>query len=222
LPNGTECSTGSNTACSESDSCQYGICRPGGGGDEDGDDVCEIDDNCPIFGNSNQSDVDDDGDGDFCDARDADLHLTRAHFRLSEPPRLDSGRIQIRGSFERPELTPFDVEGGVAASVWVAGNGPLEIIWRDYECRSSPDRAVCKTSAGDATLHAAKLPPSSHGVPRSSLLINVRNLGVGPLPPGPVDVVLSNAPGVRYFGIDRVARASGCMLRRRSLSCRSQ
>ena len=44
----------------------------GAGGDTDGDGVCDNDDNCPDVANPDQSDLDDDGIGDACDATPVD------------------------------------------------------------------------------------------------------------------------------------------------------
>jgi parallel beta-helix repeat protein len=63
--NGTSCNSGDT--CSVPDTCQAGACVAGGGGDTDGDGICDLDDNCPNVANPDQSDVDGDGIGDLCD-----------------------------------------------------------------------------------------------------------------------------------------------------------
>jgi len=88
-------------------------------------------------------------------------------------------------------------------TVWVGGAGPLELVWRGDERRSFGGRALCKTASGDAVLCIANLRPSATSGPRSAISMNVRTLVVDPLPLGAMDVVLSNAPGFRFFGIDR-------------------
>lgn len=105
-------------------------------------------------------------------------------------------------------------------TVWVGGAGPLELVWRGDERRSFGGRALCKTASGDAVLCIANLRPSATSGPRSAISMNVRTLVVDPLPLGAMDVVLSNAPGFRLFGIDRTGKAESCTLRPAAPACK--
>src|SRR5439155_946386 len=80
---GGRCDTGSRIACSVPDSCQGGTCVEGGGGDRDGDHICDADDNCPDYANDDQGDLDHDGIGDVCDGNDAKLIVTSLYIRGS-------------------------------------------------------------------------------------------------------------------------------------------
>ncbi|MBK8258962.1 MAG: right-handed parallel beta-helix repeat-containing protein [Polyangiaceae bacterium] len=67
-PNGTACDDGD--VCSSASACQSGQCvATAGGTDTDDDTVCDQVDNCPTVENPSQTDSDNDGVGDACEAQ---------------------------------------------------------------------------------------------------------------------------------------------------------
>lgn len=114
VPDGMTCNSGAD-ACSQADSCQSGVCaNTGGGGDTDGDAVCNADDNCPTTANPGQSDTDQDGIGDACDNNDSptSLVLSVVRLRLDSSDRRDNGSVLVRAL-----LNDNDTAGGLSTAL---------------------------------------------------------------------------------------------------------
>jgi hypothetical protein len=80
------------------------ICR-----DQDGDTVCDADDNCPLAANTDQIDADDDGRGDACDPCTDPLVITDAKLalgKLASPPSDDT--LKWKGALTLPPATTVD------------------------------------------------------------------------------------------------------------------
>ncbi len=129
-PDGTACSTGAGTKCSLPDTCVAGTCTPGGGGDRDGDGICDADDDCPDVADPAQRDLDHDGIADACDPNDAPLTLTRASVK--------KGRgVLARGNFSASAPDAFTTTAGVAVRVTDARGLVALVSWTASECRVS-------------------------------------------------------------------------------------
>jgi hypothetical protein len=106
------CDAGGNATCTQPDSCQSGVCSAGGGGDSDGDKICDADDNCLSTPNE-QSDLDGDGQGDACDPSDAQFNLTSAKFGQSRESK-DNGGIRLKGDVvTTPPRDTFATASGI-------------------------------------------------------------------------------------------------------------
>jgi hypothetical protein len=95
-PDNTVCAVAGLT-CTFPDTCQSGICAPGGGGDTDGDGVCNADDNCPLDPNPDQADLNQDGIGDVCDPEAHMLVLILSDIFIKSVPTVDNGFVRIVG-----------------------------------------------------------------------------------------------------------------------------
>ena len=144
-PDGSPCDTGSRIVCSVPDSCQGGTCVEGGGGDRDGDHICDADDNCPDYANDDQGDLDQDGIGDVCDGNDAKLIVTSLYIRGSRRTG-KYGSIGAKGKFLIEPASPtqsFDSRGGIIARVTDDLALDQTARWEDAECRSLGRSIAC-------------------------------------------------------------------------------
>lgn len=116
--NGSSCSRGTGVQCDSIDRCQDGVCVDQGGGDSDGDLVCDLSDNCPLASNPAQADADGDDFGNVCDSC---FDATGARRFLDDPnPTLmiwRTARVDNANQFDMTRLTadfriPSDVPVG--------------------------------------------------------------------------------------------------------------
>ncbi len=133
-----ECDDG--VACTLIDTCQAGVCVPGGGGDGDGDGICDAEDNCPAVANAGQADLDGDHAGDICDGDDRALNLVVAKVmrNVSKIPSKQNGRIFLKGDFLTLGETPFDASSGFLVRVQ---DGPGASL---LDCRQVNTGIVCR------------------------------------------------------------------------------
>jgi cysteine-rich repeat protein len=206
-PAGTECrpSTG---PCDPAESCsgQAGSCPndlniP----DQDGDAVCDPDDDCPAIADPLQLDTDKDGIGDVCDPCTTvpGVHIERAKVTLSKlgDPAGDE-RIKIRGSAtidEKPPLDPsktglliqlLDGLGGTTIDVTLpaaALDPATKVGWRHRGANAWQYKGGTKEPPGGIQRVILKEDPHDAGIVRFS--INGRN-GTYP-PPAAALVTLS-------------------------------
>lgn len=220
-PNGSACDAGDGTACTQPDTCQAGVCRAGGGGDFDGDGVCAVDDDCPADYDPQQRDLDGDGPGDVCDARDGALNVTQVRIRRSTTIGSggSNGAIVVKGDFltapDAPALDVFGADEGVALSIVDAlsldvSTAPAAFAPGDcavkrngmIRCQSADKRSVARFTP----LRTAP----------SLWRFFVRLLRVEAVPPfeGPVDVALTYGEGV-----DRTGRVGACQRSASGMRC---
>jgi hypothetical protein len=206
VADGTPCNANGDT-CSQPDTCQGGFCRAGGGGDTDGDLVCDADDDCPFVPNPDQDDLDGDGRGDPCDDADAVLSLARVGLRAGA----GRGTVSVTGAFTTaPPRDHFGAEAGIAVEVADAGGTEARITWAASDCvTSGSGRIRCQGADRRA---GAKFAPG-HG---ASVRFGVRLRGLdlaGPLgPPARVRITHGRM-------IDRVGTIFTCASSSTSLAC---
>ena len=148
-PDGTTCDDGQFLICSLPDTCQAGACAPAGGGDLDGDIVCDHDDNCPAIANPNQSDLDGDGIGNICDPVDAKVELGQATLRRSSDPVQPNGRIALKGTFSMsPGEGPLSDAGGISIRVTDALGLDYTATWTAGSCVDSGSMIRCRSGSG--------------------------------------------------------------------------
>jgi hypothetical protein len=197
---GTACDAGSSATCSAPDLCQGGVCVPGGG-DQDGDGVCDADDDCPGVPDADQADLDGDGDGDPCDAADASIALARVILHTSVPPTASNGHIVFRGTLTTaPGLDTFGVTQGLGVHVTDVATLVVDETFDPNECKSGHAGVRCKKAADPST--QAKLRGKA-----GSLRVNVRlgQRAIDAVPVAPITVTLTT-DGM----IDRVGSAGSC------------
>ena len=212
-PNGTACDSGD--VCSIPDTCQSGVCTAGGGGDTDGDRVCNADDNCPLVANTNQNDSDGDGIGDLCDANFAASTWAVQRVRLKANTGTvgrENGTIAVRGALDaRP---PFD---GLGAALG-AGGGTIRIIgaggvnevlsFSASECALTTNalgvKALCTVKVGRTIVRRASFRPARTANVYDVTVSASRRTFAPPLTSAAVDVIVSAG------GIDRRDDASTC------------
>lgn len=148
----TPCDAGTDT-CSQADQCQGGACiNTGGGGDSDTDTVCDLDDNCPVDANLDQSDLDNDGIGDVCDGNTspASIVLSVVRIRQDTAPTRDNGNVKVRmlvndndtgGGLEASALA-----GSLSVRIQDSANFNVTLPMSGCTVRGSQRRISCKSN----------------------------------------------------------------------------
>ncbi len=207
-------------ACSIADTCQAGVCVPGGGGDTDGDGVCDADDNCPTVANADQQDLDGDHQGDACDAEDIVLNVVTARLRRSINPARPNGALLSKGDFLRlaPE-TPITVTGGFVVRVKDEVNLDMSFSFPEGEClANSKNRIKCKNPENTMALQLQ--PVSGTGQQDYKYSIKFSKLQLtGPFYM-PVTVTITSKPATLVQGIDRVGEIIDCRQTTLGMTCK--
>lgn len=212
-PDGTDCNTGQDI-CTDPDSCQLGSCvNDGGGGDTDGDTICDADDNCPADPNTTQANLDIDGLGDVCDPNDGSLNVTLV--RLRQQPNVGNGTVNIKGDF----LTepPADIFTANNPSITLRVEDSLNLAqtrtWPPLPCLvNSSGRVKCTSPDG---LSKAQFRPFPKQPSVFRFRAKFKKLALNGPFAGPVTVTLT------YNGaIDRVGTISDCAATSSGLKCR--
>ena len=212
-PDGTVCVSGASHVCSAPDTCQAGTCVVGGGGDSDGDGICDADDNCPTMANANQHDLDGDGIGDLCDPDDAPLHVTTVLVRKSGHGRNANGGIMVRGTVKPPTSDVFSATMGIALHVTDGAGLDTVVAWGADECRvSHRGRIFCRMASDPST--QAKFRPARDGAGSYGFRAQMKHLAIqGPFA-APVTVTVSDD-----VAIDRVGTLVACRDSGAGMSC---
>ena len=213
-----ECDDG--VACSLIDTCQLGVCVPGGGGDADGDLVCDADDNCPALANAGQSDLDGDGDGDACDDDDVDLNVVIARLRRSINVAHPNGAILSKGDFLRlaPEA-PLTVTGGFIVRVEDQVGLDVTFTFTQGEClTNAKNRIKCKNA--DNTRQIILQPVSGTNQQDYRYSGKFSKLALAGPFFMPVRVTITNGPATLEQGIDRVGSIIDCRQTTLGMNCK--
>jgi len=212
-PDGTACSGGSATACSQPDSCLAGTCVVGGGGDSDGDGICDADDDCPTVADSAQRDLDGDGIGDACDANDAPFALTRVGVKASNGKTDANGGVLVRGMLSIVAPDTFGASAGLSVRVTDGGSLDTTLAWSASECVTSrTGRIRCRSAADPATQANFRSRRATPGVYK--VMVRLAHLPIqGPFA-GPVQITVTDD-----VMMDRVGTMATCHGSRVRLSC---
>lgn len=205
-PDGTVCDAGTSTSCSEPDVCAAGTCSPGGGGDTDGDGVCDADDDCPNVADPDQDDLDGDGIGDACDAADASMNVARLLVHVSTPTTASNGHVIFRGTF--PASAPVDATQGIAIHIEDAGSLVIDDAFAATECKTNHAASRCKRRGAPST--QAKL-RSKRGTVR--FIVRLADVAVASVPTAPVAVTLT------ANGVDRTGTLGSCKTKPGTARC---
>lgn len=199
VPDGTTCNANGD-ACSAPDTCEGGFCRAGGGGDTDGDLVCDADDDCPLVPNPDQDDLDGDGLGDSCDDADAALVVMRATLTAR-------GSIRVLGRFPP---SAFDARAGITVDVTDGGHVHGHVTWPTAACTTSGNgRVRCRSADG---VSRGRFTPARDGTVRFG--VQLRRQTVAPPFTPPVHVTVTTG------AIDRVGSIATCTSSASTMKCR--
>jgi len=202
-PNDTPCDDGQPVICSLPYTCQEGLCTAGGG-DMDGDQVCNDDDNCPSVANTNQADLDGDGVGNACDPVDATIALGEARIQhSSEPAQPNDGRIILKGTFQMgPSEGPFSDAAGISVRVQDGLGLDYTVSWSPGRCADSGTRIRCRSGRGWLRGTFWQLPsgPGQYG-----FYISLSQVDLHGMLQGPVTVDIRHGDS-----IDRVGTLDAC------------
>jgi hypothetical protein len=186
----------------------------GSSGDEDGDGVCDDVDNCPTVANSDQADLDADGQGNVCDDADAELDLVRARVRGGKPGK---GEIIAKGEIVLAPGTVLDPTLGVEVQVVDTVMLDRTFVFTPADCSTlRSGRTTCKTADGKWTARFEPL-KAKPGHVRFSL--RFQNLTITePFAPALL-LRITTDPGDGVVGIDRVGSLDACRVTPKSLIC---
>ena len=210
---GTTCAFAPSDTCSIPDTCQGGICAAGGGGDRDGDGVCNADDNCPDAPSAGHEDLDNDGEGDVCDARDAALNLTKVRIRRAKRPDKPRSSISAQGDFLTEPADGLNVTGGVALRVRDALGLDVSATIAGVDCLTQKNgRIRCKRP--DRTARAFFRPiAGAAGAYRFD--VRITKLLITPPLQAPVEVTIRQSADA----IDRAGEITSCAASAKALAC---
>ena len=134
--NGTLCDLGDAISCSIADSCQAGICILGGGGDANGNHICDADDSLsPIV-------------------------IDRALLTTGRPSRADNGRVRISGHIDDTaagDLSDRLLGGGFAFRV-TDGDKSFDATVDVGSCRLRHGGEVVCAGSGPVTSNSEFIP----------------------------------------------------------------
>ena len=213
-----ECDDG--VTCTLPDTCQAGVCVPGGGGDADGDGTCDLDDNCPSAPNANQQDIDGDDEGDVCDAQDVDLNVVQARVRRSINMSKPNGAIILKGDFLRfsPEL-PLTPAGCYLVRVKDSVTLDVSFSFPQAECTTNDKgRIKCKNATNTRQLILQPIAGLGQKDYKFTAKFTKQNLS-GPFN-SPVHVTIVNGPPVLVTGVDRVGSIVDCRQTTLGMTCK--
>ncbi|MCC6847521.1 MAG: hypothetical protein IT294_03400 [Deltaproteobacteria bacterium] len=217
-----ECDDG--VACTLIDTCQAGVCIPGGGGDADGDGICDAEDDCPAVANPEQADLDGDAAGDVCDADDRELNLVvvKVMRNVSNTPSKQNGRIFLKGDFLTIDEEPFGAASGFLVRIQDGPGASLldaTFSWTSADCRTNSS-GVIKCKSPDKRVQAVFNPIKGFPGAAYRFIMKMSRLGLpGPFAE-PVRVTIVNQPATLVQGIDRVGVILDCRQVNSGIVCR--
>ena len=175
--------------------------------------ACPID-NCPGVANPDQRDTDHDLRGDACDPNDGPLALGRA--RVWAPlaragTRRPRGRIELRGTIPLVSAEDrFAVDEGLSVLVRDGRNLARTFVFAPAECRTKASGIMrCRGGEG-GRLVADVVPLRKAGGRELSFNLRFRGLDIARPFFAPLTVVLTERPGQRFLGTDRVGVIETC------------
>lgn len=205
--NGSPCDTGDT--CSVPDTCQTAVCTAGGGGDGDMDGTCNLDDNCPVDPNADQSDVDGDNLGDVCDPNDGTHNLARLRLRRQIPGR-GNGSIRLSGDL----LMPPNIVFPPPISVRVRDSLSLVETHTFSSCVPAGTGLRCTDTMGTSRFRL-QLKPLRSTPQVVRYRVSFQRIAIdAPFAP-PVEVTISHDTGV-----DRIDTMNDCRQSNAGLACR--
>jgi hypothetical protein len=192
---------------------------PGGGGDGDGDLVCDANDNCPAAANPGQEDLDGDDTGDVCDTNDRLLNVVAAKLKKKPSPALIRGGFTAKGDFlaTPPEAT-FSGASGFAVRVQESQGLDLTFVWAPAECETKPSGRISCQSVDKAKKVSFK--PFLGVTGQVKYKIRVIRLDIAGPFFEPVTLTITNQPATLIEGIDRVGQIIDCKQTLRGMTCR--
>jgi hypothetical protein len=227
LGDGALCDAGTGVTCTFIDTCQAGVCVPGGGGDSDGDNLCDTEDNCPAIANPGQGDLDEDEIGNVCDAVDGPIEVVRAKLKFdnAKDGKTPRGKIVVKGDFFDPDpVANFEPALGLLVRMQDSLPGtPLNAVftWLPGECETNV-KGNHKCKSADKRFKAIMRPLRSFpGIVRFRMVFKRLDKTVVPGPfVGPVTMTITTAPAALTAGIDRVGAITDCQQVGSGLKCK--
>jgi hypothetical protein len=180
--------------------------------DDDGDGVCNANDNCPAVANADQADLDGDTVGDVCDDDDAELNPTKLTLKRDASATNDSSSIKGKGDFfTAPPVDTLSAAAGITLHVKDSLHTDFTHAFTPAECQDGAGKILCISSdkTFKLTLRALKPTPQVW-----KYVFTLKRVGLtGPFN-WPVTVTMSNG------AIDRAGDIVDCRVTNTALVCR--
>jgi len=209
---GAVCDSGSGVTCSLPDVCEAGVCTVGGGGDSDGDGICDAADNCPTVANADQRDLDGDGQGDACDPDDAPLVLTYVAVKDAKHPAAAKGTFVARGRLSADAPDRFTSGSGIALHLTDAATLDMQMAWLPSECLTAHGDIGCREKGDPSTKASFRRNRKAAGTFKVKL--RVAHLALHAPFVAPLNVTVTDDKFV-----DRVATMTKCRSASARMSC---
>lgn len=193
VADGTSCDN--SPTCSSSDACLAGECISGpGAADEDGDGICDLDDDCAFCG--------------------LPMEIVRARVIGDTGGARRNGRVVVKSSFIAPVGSPeqFDVSGPISLSVRDGGTLVVDAPFASGECSMRRNIVTCKSADRQFNMRVKPFRPRDN-TGKQVMSFTLRSLDIGPTFVGPVTVTLRHGSGIVRTGSKASCEAKPNLLR---------
>jgi hypothetical protein len=180
--------------------------------DDDGDGVCNADDNCPAVANADQADLDGDTLGDVCDDADAELNTTKLTLKRDASATNDSSSIKGKGDFfTSPPVDTLSAANGITLRVRDSLHTDFTYAFSAAQCTEGGGKILCISDDKKLKLTIRALKPTPQVF---KFVFTMKRIGLtGPFN-WPVTVTMTNG------AVDRAGDIVDCRVTNTALVCR--